>query len=243
MAIQRMSFLFKIVVFSVALVMLAACSDDDASTEGSDRDDTATARYKVTLTTTWTTADFPTNFPGGAHFTALIGGTHSDQVIFWMPGQIASNGIESMAETGSKSALAAEVEAAKADGKAEFLLMTSGNIGAAATEELIFDINETFPLVTLVTMVAPSPDWFIGVHGLSLLDNTTGEFKQIVTVNLKAYDAGTEDGEGFSLANAETLPKQPIDLLNRIVAADHDFVDGISVGGDFIATMTFERIN
>ena len=231
--------LFK-AIFLGAVVSLSACSDDDGAS--TDRDDTADASYKLTLTTTWTAADFPTNFPGSAHFTALIGATHNDQVVFWMPGQNASAGIESTAETGSQSTLADEVDAAKADGKAEFTLATSGNTSAAGTEELIFDINEAFPLVTLVSMVAPSPDWFIGVHDLSLFDDATGEFKQMVEVQLRVYDAGTEDGDAFSLSNADTQPKQPITLLSRINPASHDFIDGVGSGGEIIATMVFERI-
>ena len=241
MIVQRKTQILKAFLLSVAVVTLSACSDDDSSS--ADRDDTADASYELTLTTAWTTANFPTNFPAGAHFTALIGSTHNDQVIFWMPGQNASAGIESMAETGSQSALAAEAEAAKDDGKAEFTLVTSGNISASGMAKLTFDINETFPLVTLVSMIAPSPDWFIGVRDLSLFDNATGEFKQTVVVQLKAYDAGTEDGERFSLSNPDTQPKEPIALLNRMDSADHDFVDGIgAVDGEIIATMTFERI-
>ncbi len=52
-----------------------------------------TARYTVTWTATWSGETFPTNFPGGAHFSGLIGGTHSDAVAFWAPGSLASPGI------------------------------------------------------------------------------------------------------------------------------------------------------
>ena len=31
-------------------------------------------------------------------------------------------------------------------------------------------VTTDHPRVTLVTMIAPSPDWFVGVSGLSLLD-------------------------------------------------------------------------
>ena len=135
-----------------------------------------------------------------------------------------------------------EVSAAKADGKAEFLLGTSGNISAAGVTELEFDINEAFPLVTLVSMVAPSPDWFVGVHGVSLMEAATGDFMQTVVVDMAVYDAGTEDGEGFSLNNADTKPKEPVALLSQINQASHDFFEGVGPDGVFAATITFERI-
>jgi hypothetical protein len=188
----------------------------------------------------WTAVDFPTGFPGsGAHFTTIVGGTHNDQVIFWEPGQPATQGIENMAESGSTGALSSEVEAAKTDGKAEFVLLGSGNINAAATSTLEFDINQTYPLVTLTSMVAPSPDWFVGVHGLSLFDDAAGDWKQTVTVELKVYDAGTEDGVNFSLNNPDSSGF--IALLTSD-PADTDFINGVGSSGKFVATMTFERI-
>ena len=58
-------------------------------------------------------------------------------------------------------------------------------------------------------MVAPSPDWFVGVSGLPLL-NSSGRWLRSHTVNLYPWDAGTEDGTDFSLNNADTDPKVPI---------------------------------
>jgi len=222
------------------LFVLSACSEggNGASTE---RDSDAGASYRVTLTTTWTSTDFPANFPAGAHFTTLIGGTHSDQVIFWDPGQNASLGIERVAEDGTTGSLSAEFEAAKTDGKAEYII-ASGSVSTAGTTVLEFDINKLFPLVTLASMVAPSPDWFIGVHGVPLFDEAKGDWKQTVVVDLAVYDAGTEDGRAFSRSNAATSPVQPIELLSRVNVVDHDFIDGVGVNGKFIATMTFERI-
>ena len=58
-------------------------------------------------------------------------------------------------------------------------------------------------------MIAPSPDWFIGVSGLSLLGED-GNWVPELTVTLYPYDAGTEDGSGYSLGNPATDPLQPI---------------------------------
>jgi len=49
---------FKTILLSAAFVLLSACSDDDGAS--TDRDDTADASYKLTLTTAWAAADFPT---------------------------------------------------------------------------------------------------------------------------------------------------------------------------------------
>ena len=54
-------------------------------------------------------------------------------------------------------------------------------------------------------MIAPSPDWFVGVFGLSLLD-AEGNWVEALTVNLYPWDAGTEGGDDFSFDNAATVP-------------------------------------
>ncbi len=229
---------FKAVVLFAIFISVAACSSDGGS--DTDRDVNASATYKVTFTTVWTGTNFPIMFPTGAHFSGLIGGTHNEQIKFWETGQMATDGIESMAEAGTKSGLSSEVNAAIADGRAEFELSGAGNSNAGAVE-LEFDINETYPLVTLVSMVAPSPDWFVGVRDLLLFDTAAGDWMDTVTVDLKVYDAGTDSGSAFTSGNADTQPADPIALLTS-VSMDTDFTNGVGSGGEFIATMTFTRI-
>src|SRR5262245_46763810 len=65
----------------------------------------AAANYTVSFDATWSQATHPNAYPPGAHFSALIGGVHNDQVSFWSPGGLASVGIEQMAEVGGTSAL------------------------------------------------------------------------------------------------------------------------------------------
>ena len=79
-------------------------------------------------------------------------------------------------------------------------------------------------------MVAPSPDWFVGVAGLSLLD-AQGQWLAERTVDLYPWDAGTEDGDGFSMNNAATAPPGTIENLRGI--------GKFSAGK--MATLTFSR--
>ena len=57
-------------------------------------------------------------------------------------------------------------------------------------------------------MIAPSPDWFVGVSGLNLWQD--GAWVENRTVALFLYDAGTDDGEDYRSANAVTDPFEPI---------------------------------
>jgi hypothetical protein len=80
-----------------------------------------------------------------------------------------------------------------------------------------FDISQAFPLVTLVTMVAPSPDWFVGVTSLELFRN--GQWVDEVRVDLSAHDAGTDSGPTYRSPDQATIPRQPISLLGYPAAA------------------------
>ena len=55
-------------------------------------------------------------------------------------------------------------------------------------------------------MIGPSPDWFVGISGRSLLD-ASDQWEPRVEIDLFPYDAGTEEGDEFSLSNPATDPQ------------------------------------
>ena len=61
----------------------------------------------------------------------------------------------------------------------------------------------------VVSMIAPSPDWFVGVHGLLLVD-ADGEWVDSLTIELLASDSGTDDGPNFTSPNDDSDPAVPI---------------------------------
>ena len=63
----------------------------------------ARAEYTVTFDASWSKSTHPEDFPPNPHFSGLIGGTHNDDIRFWMPGRKASDGIKAMAERGLKT--------------------------------------------------------------------------------------------------------------------------------------------
>jgi len=128
----------------------------------------ATARYRVTFDASWSSASHPTDIPRNPHFSRLIGGTHKSTVKFWESGALASEGIRLMAEQGRTTPLDTEVEAAIAAGQAQRVLVGDGIDRSPDRVVLDFEISRDFSLVTLVSMLAPSPDWFVGVSGLNL---------------------------------------------------------------------------
>ena len=108
---------------------------------------------------------------------------------------------------------------------------TTDSIGPTATATFSGVVLTTdYPRVTLVTTIAPSPDWFVGVSGRSLLDSS-GAWLESLTVNLYPWDAGTEEGTEFSLSNSATDPQENITSIRNTG----------KFSNEKIATLTFTR--
>ncbi len=179
-----------------------------------------TARYRVTFVSDWSAATHPQDFPAGhnPHYSPLIGSTHQPGAPFWMPNRPASPGMENMAETGGVSPLKPEIRAAIDAGRAGSFIgagqlnQTPGRLSHA------FDVTLEFPHVSLVTMIAPSPDWFLGVYDVPLLKD--GQWVERVPRELPPWDAGTDSGRSYTSADADTLPKEPITRLEGFPVSD-----------------------
>ena len=140
-----------------------------------------------------------------------------------------------MAETGGKSPLDDEIEALISGGNTGSLI-SGGGIGRSPGQVSVeFQVDRDFPLLSLVSMIAPSPDWFVGVHDVALFEN--GQWVDEKVVDLHAYDAGTDDGETYVASNAATTPQGQI---TRIAAPSPLDVDGVVAP---FGTFTIRRMN
>lgn len=206
--------------------------DEGSNPQGSDTSPAETeATYRLTFNASWSASSHPLLFPSNPHFSGLVGALHNDQVIVWEPGQIASPGIEQMAESGSKNLLREELNAAIDAGYAQTLIDEGGIATSPDSRSIEFTVSIDNPLLTLVTMLAPSPDWFVGVHGLALHDGES--FLEQTSVTLKLYDAGTDSGTQYRSGNDDTQPRSIIELLTSD-AADSPFVNGEPAVGEFM---------
>ena len=188
------------------------------------------ATYTVTFQGAWNTTVTAGGVPSGGHFTTLIGGVHNAEVTFLKEGGMATAGVEIMAELGGTGTLTNEVRAAEPNALS-VLQGSAGNIGPTGSSTInMVTLTTDHPRVTLLSMVAPSPDWFVGVSGLSLLD-AGADWLSSQTVNLYPWDAGTEEGTEFSLTNSATSPQEIITSLRGIG----------KFSNERIATLTFTR--
>lgn len=193
----------------LSLTLLTACGG--SSEQSQNNIQTGSATYKVIFQSDWSAVTHPDNFPSNPHFSGLIGATHNINTVYWKEASLASAGIESMAENGGKITLSNEINTNINLGDSDQILSGGGISSSPGNVELVFTISPHYSFVTLVSMLAPSPDWFIGVSGLNLMEN--GVWLESKTIELYVYDAGTDDGLNYTSADANSNPKQFISKI------------------------------
>jgi hypothetical protein len=160
--------------------------------------------YAVTFDGSWSMATHPLEFPEGAHFSGLIGATHNDNYAIFVDGGKATEGLENLAEGGRHSPLDKEIKAALAAGSAGALIETGSIKPVPGKVATTFEVDEEHSNVSIVAMIAPSPDWFVGVSA-DLMEN--GHWVAEKTVTVFAWDAGTDVGTTYKAPDANSSEK------------------------------------
>lgn len=163
-----------------------------------------TAQYRVTMNIEWTAATHPGTVPGNAHVSPAIVAAHWTDGAMFVNGTLASPGIEAMAERGVTGTLVGELNATPG----VVQVRTGTRIDDVGTNVFVVDLTQGIDKISLVTMLAPSPDWFSGFADRDMF--VEGAWVEEVTFPLGNYDAGTENGNTFSTNNSATQPHQPI---------------------------------
>jgi Spondin_N len=195
---------------------LALASLLAASCGGTQKPSSADAAvYEVKFQGVWTKANHPTDYPEGsalnpssAHFSGVIGVAHNPNYGIFKEGGTATEGLMLLSHKGSHSPLDSEIKAAMAAGNADRVFETGVFLDVTAAKTATFEVSDKFPLVSLVAMIAPSPDWFVGVANLDLKEN--GKWVDGKTVEAFAWDSGTYEGATYKADEKLTDPKQPV---------------------------------
>ncbi len=174
------------------------------------------ATYTINFTSNWSQTTHPHSsgsLPSNAHWSRLVGTTHNDQITFLAMGSIATPGIEDVAELGDNTIFFQEINSAIADENAYQIIdlgALSSNLGEIS--QSLIPVTEEYPYLTLVSMIAPSPDWMIAINGIDLLDNN-GNWIEEISIDVYPYDSGTDDGVDYTSSNQDSSPAGNITSL------------------------------
>lgn len=190
------------------------------------------ATYTITFESVWSQNTHPHasgSLPGNAHWSKLVGATHNDQTTFWELGGIATTGVEMIAESGINTAFESEVNQAINNSVANRYIdgpQLNASEGIVTLEEVT--TTKEHSLLTLLSMIAPSPDWVIGISNVDLLD-ANEDWITNITIDLYPIDAGTDSGLDYTSGNSNTNPKEPISSLQGIAPFSNEIIGTISI--------------
>jgi hypothetical protein len=198
---------------------------------------TGTVEYTVVVKSRWTRGNHPFEYPSagaltGPHFSGVIGVAHDSSYAIFREGTPPTPGLENLSETGRHAPLDAEIRAATQRGAAATLFETGPLRDFGDSLVTTVRVDERHPLVSLVAMVAPSPDWFTGASSVNLVEN--GQWVTSRTLELNAYDSGGDEGTTYKAPDRDTNPKKPTSVADT----RHFRVNGALVP---VATAEFVR--
>ncbi|KAK6620458.1 hypothetical protein RUM44_006859 [Polyplax serrata] len=170
------------------------------------------AKYEVTFEGLWSRHTHPKDFPSNGwltRFSDIIGASHSSEYRFWQYGEIASEGLRQVAETGSTRMLESELKSESEHIRTIIKARGISYPNVTGKTFAVFRVDRKHHLISIVSMIDPSPDWIVGVSGLELcLKNCSWiEFK---VLNLYPWDAGTDSGTSYISPDSPTNPRDPI---------------------------------
>jgi len=204
---------FAILALASALMAGIAASNNGIEANGE------SASYQVIFVPSWNPESHPLDYPithgKKGLLTPMIGATHGADYRLFTEGKRPTPGLERLSETGAHDPLDGEIKKAIKDGRAGALIeLSEGSPGPVHPSVMhTFRIDQRHPMVSLVGMIAPSPDWFYGVSNVQLLK----EGRWVSTVHLQAYarESGGDAGATYMAEDADEEPKKSTQLLNN----------------------------
>jgi len=211
----------KIYLSLVLLFSLQACKKDKL--------DQFSVVYEVEFIGTWSANTHPTDFPSDAHFSPFVVTSHLASQRLFLPGFDADIGIQNLAETGDTEEINAELT--RWINTSQALDKEEGNIffSPGNSNKVKIGLSETYYTVTALSMIAPSPDWFVATT-TNLLDPYDGLWYDEVISYVAAYDAGTDGGTTFTSAD------NPLDSVEAVSYLD---IGPLTEGSDTVINMGY----
>lgn len=138
----------------------------------------------------------------------------------WAPNTNATRGIENVAEIGNRVSL--HVEFANAGDATNDMVWGKLTYNSLEPWQTLPDItvSKDTPLLSSISMIAPSPDWFTGFCNYDVRATKSSWAGEFIILTYP-WDAGTEQGDEFSLNNDPEAPHMPLFQFTKDTVPDN----------------------
>lgn len=203
------------------------------------------AIYNVTFTNFLTFENFG-DLPGfpteGLVCSPLAGVTHSNRQSFLTVRGFASRAVEDIAEIGNNNRFIRRANRLAPRGTVN-TVVDAGVVtkpGSSLSIVVLRNCGTTF--LTVLGMIAHSPDWIVQISNMNLFDGESGDFVSNLSGALIACDTGVDDGSEFTSDADRSLviPTVPQKNIAPLAEDDTDRLDGRVVGRYDIKRVTMD---
>ncbi|KAL9952187.1 hypothetical protein ACROYT_G039402 [Oculina patagonica] len=198
------------------------------------------AEYEVSFYGKWSNMTHPNAFPDMGKFSPWVGASHDMYYTMWGPGMKASKGVQEVAESGATTEIEKEIDMRIIYNRTAWkeIKAAGDTTGSGHTMGIKVEVTADYPMVSMIAMLVPSPDWFTGIMDVNLCDN--GMWRDTWnSPNLQPWDAGTDDGDVFNSTNDPTEPRQNIAIINKDSGTPFKGPNAIATLG----MLMFKRVN
>jgi hypothetical protein len=117
---------------------------------------------------------------------------------------------------GNPSVLAKEIYRQHRYGNVKSPIRGDGTVQTPGNTTLMaIHVDEDRSLVSVITMIFPSPDWFLGISNVDMCNPMTGEWREEYSRDLLPYDSGTDNGTSFESPDSASDPRKNIFLIGN----------------------------
>jgi len=184
--------------------------------------------YEVVTDCEWTSETHPTDYPSDfLHFSYMCGTVHDAEYRVWSVGGTATPGVKEIAELGNCNILEQEIDQCEAagncynDGYFSWECESPTDNPTICTFNGNVTVSNGYSRVSMLAMLAPSPDWNVGLDSVDLCQRDefgNGEwmeqYPQNGTIGLFAWDAGTDAGATYAANNEPLAVFEPITVYD-----------------------------
>ncbi|XP_076079810.1 spondin-1-like isoform X3 [Mytilus galloprovincialis] len=180
------------------------------------------ARYHMHFKGIWSRQTHPKHFPLKEertrllHWSSIVGASHGEDYSIWEYGKPASRAVKEVCEYGYVNHM--EQEMRRNTDKILTVVKTQPLWGERDITKKSLDtqinVNQHNHLISLLSMIGPSPDWCIGVSKLNMC-RADCKWEDEISIDLYPWDAGTDSGLSYFSHNIETDPPENIHKISN----------------------------
>lgn len=163
--------------------------------------------YDVRFRNIVTTDRFGSKVPeGGLVYSPLTGVSHSNRLSLLTVRGLASKAVATIAKSGDNEPFIKLANLFKRrTGYVKEVVSADGPTLSGGSTTLRLKVDCARPFITVIGMLAPTPDWIVQINNRNMFNVRRGQFTRGTSGTLIAYDGGVDSGGDFTDPKDATL--------------------------------------